>query len=350
MSVTLYGFTLIRNALKYDYCFRESLASLSGLVNKVFIALGNSEDNTEMVAKSHENVELIHTVWDKKYRQSGYILAQQTNIALQALKQAFDDLTAKWGFYLQADEVIDPRDYQQILSDIAYAEMHGYDAVRFRYLHFWEHHNQIAISKKWYPHEVRAVKLNRDIWSTKDAQGFKNVRNPFESDVIIYHFGHVRVPELYRQKTLNFKRLYTSDEKEVQQKIERENRKHARTRTLPYYGFFPVFMKQRIISFGHIWQAAWLEDVYIKAAKEDISSGFIDRINAGKVHFIDKISECPRGQRKNMVILNPGTYASLRFPSKVGKRTFSKLCRPFHPELKLMLKLSEKGIGMKNDE
>ena len=40
------GFTFLRNAIRYDYPFRESLASLAPLVDEIVVAVGKSEDGT----------------------------------------------------------------------------------------------------------------------------------------------------------------------------------------------------------------------------------------------------------------------------------------------------------------
>ena len=47
MSVNIYGFTLLRNGVKYDYSFRECLKSLEPICKSVYLALGESEDDTK---------------------------------------------------------------------------------------------------------------------------------------------------------------------------------------------------------------------------------------------------------------------------------------------------------------
>src|SRR5690349_15042464 len=98
----LFGFTLLRNGVVYDYPFLESLGSLSGICERVYLALGKSDDGTEAaIAPLAGKLRITPTVWDENLRKSGLILSQQTNIALAALRQEAREVS-DWGFYLQA--------------------------------------------------------------------------------------------------------------------------------------------------------------------------------------------------------------------------------------------------------
>ena len=67
VQLPLHGFTLLRNGLKYDYPFRESLEGLRSLCETVTLALGDSEDGTEDVVKPL-GIDLVATVWDEAKR------------------------------------------------------------------------------------------------------------------------------------------------------------------------------------------------------------------------------------------------------------------------------------------
>ena len=107
----VYGFTLLRNGIKYDYTFRESLESLYGVSNKIYLALGDSEDQTKEAVSELGYVNLIDTVWDDSLREGGLILSQQTNVALNAARLAHENELNSWGFYLQCDEVLHEDDF-----------------------------------------------------------------------------------------------------------------------------------------------------------------------------------------------------------------------------------------------
>src|SRR3990167_5875781 len=152
----IYGFAILRNGVKYDYPFQESLRSLCALCHTVYLALGRSEDGTDAALGELNNLVILPTVWDESLRTSGLILSQQTNIALSALRERHP---IGWGIYLQADEVLDERDFPKFRAVLQTAERNGCDAVSFRYLHFWQSYDRLAVSPRWYPQEIRAVRL-----------------------------------------------------------------------------------------------------------------------------------------------------------------------------------------------
>ena len=98
----LVGFTIVRNALKYDYPIVESINSILPIVDEYVVAVGNSEDETRKLIESigSSKIRIVDTVWDDSLREGGRVLAEETN-------KAFDAITdADWCFYLQGDEVV----------------------------------------------------------------------------------------------------------------------------------------------------------------------------------------------------------------------------------------------------
>lgn len=341
----LFGFSLLRNAIKYDYCFKESLTSLAGLVEYTVLALGKSEDGTEENLNEINNLEVIHTEWDENLRKSGLILSQQTNLALDYLRNKTKEEKDAWGFYLQADEVIHEKDYDTIKRDIEFADKNGYDAVRFRYFHFWLNHNQIAVGKKWYPVEVRAIKLNSKIYSEKDAQGFSGIEKIFDSEVFIYHYGHVRRKELYELKKKDFHKLYHEDN-EIKKAQEKEEKKYVKGSILNYFGSHPLAMKARIESFSDNYTLPKQDKIWILNNSELNINSFIPNINVEFVNIIDSIFQCPfREWTKNLIILYPTFIQSLILKSKVDIRPESKLGDDWQIATYLSLKLAEKNIS-----
>jgi hypothetical protein len=61
------GFTIIRNAIKYDYPVRESILSVLPLCDEFVVAVGQSEDDTLNLIKSMNSpkIKIIETVWDE---------------------------------------------------------------------------------------------------------------------------------------------------------------------------------------------------------------------------------------------------------------------------------------------
>lgn len=244
----LYGFSFLRNAIKFDYPFRESLQSLAAATDAQLLALGRSEDGTEnaiaALQKDLPRLQVLPTVWDDALKTGGLILSQQTNVALNALRAESQKESNAWGLYLQADELIHERDIPQIRQDFSDAEAQGCDVVVFRYIHFWHSFDRIAINKKWYSEEIRGVRLHSETESWGDAQSFRRWRRRFYSDVPIYHYGHVKDPNAYQQKIQYFVELHHDQDANAKR---RSLAKEARPQeAIPYRGSHPQWIRSKV--------------------------------------------------------------------------------------------------------
>lgn len=342
---TLHGFTLLRNGLKYDYPFRESLEGLRALCESVVVAVGKSEDGTEEALKNLDLVQ-VPTVWDEAKRQGGVILSEQTNIALSELRKR---TPMGWGFYLQADEAISERDFALIKSDILKAEAHGCDCISFRYLHFWQSYESIAIGKRWYPQEIRCVKLNTEIESYGDAQSFKGWKKRFESEAIIYHYGHVREAAAYEKKKKDFHRWWHPDS-EISQVIAKGEKVERGEEVLRYLGPHPLSMKARIQRHGGL-SAALERKIKTFGSKNDFSPDFLRQVKA-ELEWTEDEKAILKEKPEDVVLLRSlsplsqlfslGKYRSA-VPNKMG----SPQAREWAPEFRALLRFSEKGIRVK---
>jgi len=101
MKVT--GFTIIRNAIKYDYPVVEAITSVLPLCDEFLVSVGNSEDGTLELIKSiaSPKIKIMESVWDDNLREGGKLLSIETNKAFDSIGK---DTT--WCFYIQSDEVI----------------------------------------------------------------------------------------------------------------------------------------------------------------------------------------------------------------------------------------------------
>ena len=155
----LFGFGIIKNGVKFDYPFKESLRSMASLVDQIYFNVGDCEDNTldqinELNIELNGKIKVLPKPWPQM--KNGHVLSEMTNFALKELEKNTIDITDAWGIYLQSDEVFSEKESKQIVKDLDTANKEGFDTVRFRYLHFWQNHHQTAIDKRWYPHEIRA--------------------------------------------------------------------------------------------------------------------------------------------------------------------------------------------------
>jgi hypothetical protein len=200
---------MVRNAIKYGYPVAESLRSLAPLVDEVVVAVGKGEDGTLELVRSLDlpDLKIIETVWDDSLRVGGRVLAQQTNVALAQCRYP-------WAFYLQADEVVHEEDHTRIRAALdRWGEDEGVDALRFRFLHF--EGTYAYVNRVRYRKQCRIVRNNGRVLSVGDAAGFGRVDGSGlryrRTGAKIYHYGWARAPELLKQKTLAFQKLYHDD-------------------------------------------------------------------------------------------------------------------------------------------
>lgn len=141
------GFTFVRNGIKLDYPFIESINSLLPLVDELIVVCGNSEDGTRSAIEniSSQKIKIIDSVWDDSLREGGKVLAVETNKALDHISPEAD-----WAFYLQADEVIHEEDYDSILNAMkTYLTDRRIEGLLFNYIHFYGMFKFYGDSRRW---------------------------------------------------------------------------------------------------------------------------------------------------------------------------------------------------------
>lgn len=211
MKIT--GFTFIRNALTYDYPIVEAITSILPICDEFVVAVGNSSDETMALIQQIDpkKIKIIETTWDDSLREGGRVLAVETDKAYAAISDDSD-----WAFYIQGDEVV----HEQYLDTI-YKEMQRWkddknvDGLLFHYEHFYGSYDYVGISSRWYKNEIRIVRKNKEIYSYRDAQGFRKGDNeklrvkPIEA--YIYHYGWVKPPAAMQKKQEVFHKLWHDD-------------------------------------------------------------------------------------------------------------------------------------------
>ena len=130
----VYGFTFIRNAIKFDYPIVEAIKSILPLCDEIIVAVGDSEDDTMQLIKSIDpKVKVIETVWDDDLREGGRTLALETDKAYAAIPKDAD-----WAFYIQGDEVIHEKYHENILNSMhKFVSDKNVYGLLFDYLHFY---------------------------------------------------------------------------------------------------------------------------------------------------------------------------------------------------------------------
>ena len=207
------GFTIVRNAIKYNYPIVEAIESVLPICDEFIIAVGNSDDGTLELMRSikSDKIRIIETVWDDTLREGGKVLAEETNKAFKAISS-----DVNWCFYIQGDECIH-ENYLPVVKKAMEDNLNSnkVEGLLFNYKHFYGSYDFYAISRNWYRKEIRVVRNLPGISSYKDAQGFRldgRKLNAKQIDAEIYHYGWVKPPEGYTLKFRDFNKLWHSDE------------------------------------------------------------------------------------------------------------------------------------------
>lgn len=207
------AFTIVRNAIQYDYPIVESIRSILPIVDEYIVAVGNSGDDTLKLIQSIQSpkIKIIETQWNDELREGGQVLAIETNKAKAAIHK-----DATWCFYLQGDEVVHEQDFPNILSACAaYEHDNRVEGLLFKYKHFYGSYDYVGISRRWYRNEIRIVRNQREILSYKDAQGFRKNGQKLKVkavDAYIYHYGWVKDPRHQQAKQQSFHKMWHDDQ------------------------------------------------------------------------------------------------------------------------------------------
>ena len=208
------GFSIARNVLKYDYPILEAIQSVLPLVDKFYIAVGKSEDETLAYIKSvqTDKIVLIETIWDEKLRVGGLVLSNETNKAFDSIPQEFD-----WAIYIQGDEVIHEKYYPEILEQMnKWRTDKDVQGLLLKYQHFYGSYEYVGDSRKWYRNEIRIIKNDKQIRSYKDAQGFRTISDQKlrvkKINAEIFHYGWVKPPKAQQEKQKSFNKLWHDDQ------------------------------------------------------------------------------------------------------------------------------------------
>ena len=203
MSVSISGFTFIRNGVELAFPFEASIRSLLPLVDEFVVAVGKGSDDTLARVRTigDPKIRIIETLWNERMADRGFVYAQQKMIAQYSC-------TGDWAFYLEGDEVVHEDELAAIRASV---ERHhsnpAVEALVFDYHHFYGSPDWISISPGWYRRECRLIRNTIRSYAP-DGQYWlvttehKKGRNPQGAlaGAHIYHYGWIRRNEEMQKK------------------------------------------------------------------------------------------------------------------------------------------------------
>ncbi len=237
------AFTIVRNAVHYDYPVVESIRSALPLVDEFIVAVGNSHDGTRELIQSiqDERIRIIDTVWDESLRSGGLVLSQQTNLAM-------DHCDGDWLVYVQADEVLHEQDQHRLQKKMhRYLEHPTVEGLSFRYRHFRADYD--ICDPVPYRRQVRVIRPGIGIRSYGDACGFRRHGRKLRtvaSGCWMYHYGFVRPPARLTAKMDYFTSLYDGRQVTPGEESELKEYTVSLASCERFRGSHPAVMQDRI--------------------------------------------------------------------------------------------------------
>ena len=197
----LCGVQIVRNGVKYDYCFVESIKSMLPICDCVVVGYIESEDNTlELLTQigSDKLRILMLTEADWNFQDGCERLSYLTNACIQEA----DRLGYQYVLSIQSDEILDPISYPAIRAALNIGA-EGYMCSRVNlwkspYLELNVDHSRLPCSN----YVIRLAKTSYRAYSDAESIGVVAV-DDFVHHIKIWHMGFVRKREVMKSKVIN---------------------------------------------------------------------------------------------------------------------------------------------------
>ncbi len=278
------AFTFLRNGEMLGYPFVASIQSLLPLVDEFVIALGPCEDNTEAMIEAigDEKIKIIHTTWNEKMHDRGYVYGQQKMIAQF-------NCTGDWAFYLEGDEVVHEEDLPKIKEAmLRYKNDKEVEALVFDYLHFYGNTNSYLDSPAWYRKEARVIKNSLRsyapdglFWLVLEKNKKGRYPKAAHTGATIYHYGWVRTEDEMNLKSKKIQKYWAKKHKKIDYR-EIDNRIIK-----PFKGTHPSVIKDFFPQEKGLFQANPQHKLTKRERRHRIMMKFekIFGLELGKKHF-----------------------------------------------------------------
>jgi hypothetical protein len=200
MSKTLGGFLFIKDGIKYDYNFRESIQCLCDFCDEVSVVCIESEDDTvnEVMELQAKNKKLFVEYLPLRFweaQKGKEKLAYFQNYAAMFLRTDYQ-------FLLQADEILHEKSYDKVRKAMEV----GHEGYLVKRLNLWETPFKVlAVPENRQPCSTAVIRLTKRGYNSYDDG--ENIAAPavydFVNEIDIWHYGFVRRKDVMVDKIKN---------------------------------------------------------------------------------------------------------------------------------------------------
>jgi len=213
---TLGGSIFVRNAIKYDYCIRESIASLAALCDEVFILDCQSDDGTTEMLDDY--VKAFPHV--RYYKNGNWNCADTYRKLAMLANDCINALATDWHIMLQADEVIHEDSFPMIRQLVNANQNRNYAVRRLNLFGDVDHHIRFDLDQK--PCSDQPIRLAmRHVQAMGDAESLDwgHYNGSHINDILIYHYGYVRHDKMNIDKAVDMQGWFNGANSSVDGRI-----------------------------------------------------------------------------------------------------------------------------------
>lgn len=199
MSKTLGGFQFVRQGVKYDYCFEQSIQCLCDFCDEVSVLEIGSDDGTREIIErlKNKNPNLMVMNWPIQSWQSVHGKTKLSYFQNMALKM----LRTDYQFLLQADEILHEKSYSKVREAIE-TGANGFLCTR---INLWKSpFLKLNVPQERKPCSTEVIRLTKTGYDTWDdgENIYAQATTDFLKDIRIYHMGFVRKREIHKEKII----------------------------------------------------------------------------------------------------------------------------------------------------
>ena len=195
--MTLGGLIMIREGVKYDYCFQEAIRCLKALCDQIVIMAIDGDDDTLGLCEIQEDrktmvVSCKKEEWDLHTGKERLSYFQNVGLPF---------LGTDYYFLLQGDEIIHEDCFPAIREAIAT----GKEAFLCTRLNLWRDcETIISVPENRQPCSTQVIRLAKTNYkSVGDGESIDaNADDSFLREILIFHYGFVRKKEVMKKQII----------------------------------------------------------------------------------------------------------------------------------------------------